>query len=831
MPVAQRAIIHDMPRILGASMVLWAAVCACYADGGPAGVAVVINADSWASMAVANEYVHLRQIPAANVVYLQDLPDFEQVDIETFREQILKPILGELGKRGLADQIDCIAYSSDIPFRINVSADMKGHKFSNVITPQGSINGLTYLYQHVLRKDPSYLSPRTNLYARRLQVELDATPLGPEHRDAYLEAMALVKKKQWAQAAEILKRLAPGAPRCPELLYGLACALARQGNGDEAMRYLAQAVDAGYLNVGGVRADKDLGNLRERPDFKALVERMKSREFTLQPTRGLRHSDKWGPAGQTGTSSGVSYLLSAMLAVTSGRGNSVREAVEALRRSAAADCTHPAGTVYYMVNSDIRSMTRQWGFEAAARRLRKMGVKAQILPGKVPQSKDDVLGAMLGSPSVNWEKSGSTMLPGAICEHLTSLGGIMLEGGGQTPLTALIRNGAAGASGTVTEPYAVQAKFPDPFIHVHYARGCTLAEAFYQSVTGPYQLLIVGDPLCRPSAKPPQIAVAGVPAGEVLRGRVRLSPKAMKEGAPRVGHYELLVGGRRYATSLPGEDLWLDTRDLPDGHHELRVAAVTGDLIQTRRELMLPVHVDNNGLRLEVSGPPSDTVRLDDTLTLKASMVQAGRILFTHNHRLLGVIEGSSGEIGIDCRILGLGPVRLDVVAMTERPPAGHGAIADPIRLTVTPPEALPALKLEAAPKWRKGLLLTPDGGEPTAVEATRKANWLPKTGVKEGQKFVLEGSFDAPVEDVYQFQLRTDGRAVLSVDGTELAQAEVNKWHLLPVCLARGLHSFSIEGTAGAKRRLDVRFGGPGALSVGAPRFRHFAPANDGDA
>ena len=41
-------------------------------------------------------------------------------------------------------------------------------------------------------------------------------------------------------------------------------------------------------------------------------------------------------------------------------------------------------------------------------------------------------------------------------------------------------------------------------IQVHYARGCSLAEAFYQSVYAPYQLMIVGDPLCRPWANIPR---------------------------------------------------------------------------------------------------------------------------------------------------------------------------------------------------------------------------------------------------------------------------------------------------------------------------------------
>ena len=126
----------------------------------------------------------------------------------------------------------------------------------------------------------------------------------------------------------------------------------------------------------------------------------------------------------------------------------------------AADATHPKGTVYFMENDDVRSTTRQWAFASAVKALEGTAVRGAIVDGSLPSKKDDVAGAMVGSAGVDWRSSGSTILPGAICEHLTSYGGIMTEGAGQTPLTEFLRYGAAGSSGTVVEPMSMQAKFP-----------------------------------------------------------------------------------------------------------------------------------------------------------------------------------------------------------------------------------------------------------------------------------------------------------------------------------------------------------------------------------
>src|SRR5208283_5237047 len=91
---------------------------------------------------------------------------------------------------------------------------------------------------------------------------------------------------------------------------------------------------------------------------------------------------------------GRHYLLSMMLAVTSGRGNTRAEVLRYLNRSAAVDGTlnrnHPGGTIYFMQNGDVRSKVRQAGFAGAVEKLKELHVKAEILQGNLPDGKNDV---------------------------------------------------------------------------------------------------------------------------------------------------------------------------------------------------------------------------------------------------------------------------------------------------------------------------------------------------------------------------------------------------------------------------------------------------------
>jgi hypothetical protein len=263
-----------------------------YAGGGAENAAVVVNADSWASMTIANEYIHLRNIPACNVVYLNlgDTINFFESDVDTFRSKILIPVLMTLRERQLIGQIDYIMYSSDIPYAISIQSDLGSQKLPYLAKPVASLTALTYLNRSVLKKEMEYVSLTSNRYAR------NAIPL-----------------KEPSAAPTV-----PGNQQAP----------------------------------------------------------------TWGPTMGFQSVKLWDKQGMVDhTGQGDTYMLSTMLGWTSGRGNSVNEVLDCLRRSVAADDTFPKGTVYLVENSDLRTTIRKWAFGQTVELLGERGFSAEVFQG------------------------------------------------------------------------------------------------------------------------------------------------------------------------------------------------------------------------------------------------------------------------------------------------------------------------------------------------------------------------------------------------------------------------------------------------------------------
>ncbi|MCC6125989.1 MAG: hypothetical protein IT426_13570 [Pirellulales bacterium] len=411
--------------------------------------------------------------------------------------------------------------------------------------------------------------------------------------------------------------------------------------------------------------------------------RMPFAEQKDSPTLGFRSAVQFGPRGELAAKDGATYLLSTMLGVTSGRGNSVGEVLSYLERSAKADGTHPAGTVYFAKNNDIRSTVRDGLFSETVEALKKAGVEARIVEGSMPLGCPDVQGVCMGTANYYWKASGSTLLPGALCDNFTSYGGVLRKNFDmQTPLSDFLRFGAAGASGTVTEPSLLWQKFPLPLIQLHYARGCTLAEAFYQSVYGPYQLLIVGDPLCRPWANVPKVEVKGIEDGDAVKGELVLSPAGKMPRGGSIDRFELFVNGSRAAQCKPGETLKLDTAVLPDGYQELRVVAVESGIIQSQGRAIHHIVTENHGRKIEALKVPRGPFKPGDTLRLEVKSPGSIGVAVVQNGRSVGRAAGEEGIVEISADKLGAGKVRLQAVGIGKGGPRSH-VLATPVEVEV----------------------------------------------------------------------------------------------------------------------------------------------------
>ncbi len=534
----------------------------CRAGGGPENVFLLVNATSQDSMAIANEYISLRKIPATNVLYLPfksgDKPTISGV---VFRKEILLPALAEMERRKLTDQIDYFVYSCDFPWRVNLASDFPKEKFSPQSLPRGSLTGFTFLHAFVKEKRKEVVSLNTNWY-------------------------------------------------CMEPLRGITI------------------------------------------------------------SRAFRSQYRWAAGGRRTGRQGLSYMISAMLGVTQDRGNSVSEVITSLRRAKQADGTKPKGTVYFMKHNGARSKPRHDLFADAASQLRRIGVAAQVLDGKFPNTKPSVIGVTSGIVYVDLSKVSVRFLPGTYCDNLTSAGAsysypkvmklnkLGKRPTGQISTANFIRHGATAANGTVYEPYAIRQKFPLPTVHVHYANGCSIGEAFYQSVSGPYQQLLVGDPLCQPWADFSVVEADGVSQGKMLRGQVQITPK-VSDKKKLIREFELYVDGLRIQHCKPDQNFQLDTTTLKDGHHELRIVARDDTPIETQGRLIVDIVVKNGRDAIALS---TKQKRLSiATKSVEVDVVSTTKTLVEVfcNSRNLGSLPTGTGTLKIEIDQLGSGPVKL----------------------------------------------------------------------------------------------------------------------------------------------------------------------------
>ncbi len=175
---------------------------------------------------------------------------------------------------------------------------------------------------------------------------------------------------------------------------------------------------------------------------------------------------------------------------------SVQNAKDLIDRGIAAGFRTVPATAYYLVTSEKARNTRA-GFFPRPGRIPARRLTTKVLQADVLEGVRDVLVYQTGMAQVA-KLDTLGFVPGALADHLTSLGGDLL-GSSQMSSLRWLEAGATASYGTVSEPCNHWQKFPNPSVLLrHYLDGNSAIEAYWKSVAWPAQGLFIGEPLAAP---------------------------------------------------------------------------------------------------------------------------------------------------------------------------------------------------------------------------------------------------------------------------------------------------------------------------------------------
>lgn len=165
-------------------------------------------------------------------------------------------------------------------------------------------------------------------------------------------------------------------------------------------------------------------------------------------------------------------------------------------RGVAADHTFPTGTAYLLNTPDVTRSARAINFAQTAKALKGV-FPIEVLKTNAIANRKDVLFYFTGLVQVP-QLETLQFQPGALADHLTSLGGMLTDSSQMSSLRWL-EAGATASYGTVVEPCSHLQKFPYPGIAMfYYAKGASAIEAYWKSVAWPGEGVFVGEPLAKP---------------------------------------------------------------------------------------------------------------------------------------------------------------------------------------------------------------------------------------------------------------------------------------------------------------------------------------------
>ena len=214
-------------------------------------------------------------------------------------------------------------------------------------------------------------------------------------------------------------------------------------------------------------------------------------------------------------------------------GRTVADAKALIDRGVRSDNRWPGGKAYLLSTSDRKRNVRAASHDSVRSRLRA-AYAIERIDGDALEGRDDVMFYFTGVQHVG-ALASNRFIDGAIADHLTSLGGVLIDSP-QTSALEWLAAGATGSYGNTSEPCNYREKFPEIGVVMgRYLGGETLIEAYWKSVRMPGQGVFVGEPLARPFGG---VRVARVGSELWLRTRLLRPGRYALQAAPgRIGPY------------------------------------------------------------------------------------------------------------------------------------------------------------------------------------------------------------------------------------------------------------------------------------------------------
>jgi hypothetical protein len=164
-----------------------------------------------------------------------------------------------------------------------------------------------------------------------------------------------------------------------------------------------------------------------------------------------------------------------------------------------------------------------------------------------------------------------------------------------------------------------------------------------------------------------------------VSGQVKIELSREGSEVPAAG-VEIFLDGAMIHRASNIKSINLDTSDLKDGFHELRIVSVSRDGIESRGSAVLPVMINNKDLFTTLSIEKT-TCDFPMPIEVSAETNFGQRIIIRQNFKTVGVITSEKGSTEIPTGSLGVGEIKLQAVSFRDGENAGVASA--PITVTV----------------------------------------------------------------------------------------------------------------------------------------------------